>query len=405
MPSDRRTFLAAASAASMAAAAAEPDWSAVRAEFPWAERQLFLNPAGWHPMRRKAIEAMQRYLDFKLNGPMDGRGRFATGQQDEAKQLFAQLINASPGEISFTQSTLMGENQVAAGLGIPGGKWNVVTDELHYEGSLYLYQSLAKQGLDLRIVKMKDGRIDIRDVEKAVNRKTRLIACSLVSYLNGYRADVKALSDLAHAHGGYVYADVIQSAGAVPIDVKALGLDFCACSGYKWLMGDRGLGFLYVREALHGSVMRRLQYGDRQFSNFQYHMYPHDPPGPRPASWKARAGAGSFYEVGNVANVVCAGHADNLKFVLGLGVPRIQAHAKPLVDKLRRELPRLGYPCLTPDGTPSPISSFIVERPDALRARLQKANIDLKVEWNQMRVSCSVYHNDADIDRLLNALS
>ncbi len=408
MPANRRSFLASAASAAAAGMPAptrpEPDWAKVREEFPWTSKQLFMNPAGWHPMRKKAVEAMHRYLDFKLLGPTEGRGQFASGQQEDARRLFAQLINATPEEIAFVQSTLMGENLVVAGLGIPGGKWNVVTDELHYEGSIYMYRSLEKQGLDLRIAKLRDGRIDIRDVEKLVDRKTRLVACSLVSYLNGFRADVKALSDLAHAHGAYAYADVIQSAGAVPIDVRALGLDFCACSGYKWLMGDRGLGFLYARREVQGSAMRRHQYGDRQFTKFQYHMYPHDPQGPRPASWEQRTGAGAMYEVGNIANVVAAGHAENLRFILDLGVDRIQAHAEPLVEKLRRELPKLGYPPLTPDGTPSPTSAFVVAKPDVLRAKLSNANIDVKVEWNQMRVSVSVYHNQADIDRFLNAV-
>ena len=393
----------AASAVPMAGAT--PDWAGIRAQFPWAQKQLFLNPAGWHPMRISAIRAMQRYLDFKLNGPGDGRGRHASGSQEEAKRLFAQLINASPDEIAFVQSTLMGENLVAAGLDIPSNQYNVVTDELHYEGSLYFYQSLRQQGLDLRIVRLRDDHtIHLKDVEAVTDRKTRLIATSLVSYQNGWRPNISALADLAHSHGAYLYCDVIQAAGAVPIDVRALDLDFCSCSGYKWLMGDRGLGFLYVRQSLQGKIMRRTQYGDRQFSDFQYHMFPHDPPGPRPASWKHRTGAGALYEVGNIATAVAAGHADNLRFILELGVGAIQEHVRPMVAKLRKELPSLGYTALTPIDTPTPMSAFVVAKPDALIAKLAKANIDTKVQWNQMRVSVSVYHNMADIDRFLNAV-
>lgn len=403
MKHGRRSFLA--GAAGLAVPAAKPaDFAKIRELFPWAEKQVFLNPAGWHPMGVHSIRAMQRYLDYKLLGPGEGRGEWQGGHQDVAKALFAKLINASPAEISFVPSTLVGENLVVAGLGIPGGSGNVVTDELHYEGSIYLYKSLEKQGLDLRLVKRRDGRIPLSEMEKVVDRKTRLIACSLVSYLNGVRADVKAIGELAHAHGAYVYADVIQAAGAVPIDVKQLDLDFCACSGYKWLMGDRGLGYLFVREALQGKALRRTQYGDRQFSNFRYHVFPHDPPGPAPASWETRTGAGSFYEVGNIANVVAAGHAASMRFILDLGVERIQEHVRPLVARLRKELPARGYPCMTPEDTPTPISSFVVGRPEALRAKLKKANVDAKVEWNQMRVSCSVYHQERDIDRLLEAV-
>lgn len=407
MKANRRSFLAAAAASAVPAAARpEVDFNQIRAEFPWNEKQLFMNPAGWHPMRKSAIAAMHRYLDYKLNGPGEGRAEYAAGQQDAARQRFAQLINAKPTEVAFVQSTLMGENITNLALGIvPGGPWNVVTDEFHYESAIYMYRSMQKLGLDLRVVKMKDWRIDPNDVAKVVDKKTRLVACSLVSFLNGFRTDAKAISDLVHAHGGYLYTDVIQAAGAVPIDVKALGIDFCACSGYKFLMGDRGLGFYYVREDLQGRVAKRFQYGDRQFADIQYHMFPHDPPGERPCSWKQRTGAGSFFEVGNIANVVAAGHADNLRFILELGVDRIQAHVKPLVEKIRKEIPRLGFECMTPEGTPTPISSFVVADPKKLAAKMARAGIDVKVQWNQMRVSCSVYHNMADIDRFLNALA
>ena len=74
---------------------------------------------------------------------------------------------------------------------------------------------------------------------------------------NGFQHDLKAVCDLAHAHGAYVYADIIQGVGASPLDVRATGLDFAASATYKWLMGDFGLGFLFVREDLLGTVVRR----------------------------------------------------------------------------------------------------------------------------------------------------
>ncbi len=404
MKADRRQFLS-ATAAGLAVPARAADFNRLRGDFPWAENETFLNNAGWHPMPRQSAQAMREYLEFKLLGPGSGRDARQSGNQQQARALFARLINAQPSEIAFVPSTLVGENLVVSGLGIPGGSGNVVTDELHYEGSLFMYKTLAKQGLDLRIVKQNEGTIRLRDVEQAVDRKTKLIALSLVSYLNGYRADAKSVCDLAHAHGAYVYADAIQAAGAVPINVRALGLDFCACSGYKWLMGDRGLGYLYVRESLQGRVLKRTQYGDRQFNTFEYHMFPHDSPGPKPASWKENSGAGSLYEVGNIANVVAAGHAASLQYILDLGIENIRAWNHPLTNKLWKELPRLGYPTLTPPDNPAPIVSFVVQDPEKLRAKLKKANVSAKVEWHQMRVSCSVYNNERDVDRLLEAVA
>ena len=69
------------------------------------------------------------------------------------------------------------------------------------------------------------------------------------------------MCDPAHARGAYVYADIVQAAGNTPLDVRASGLDFAACSKFKWLMGDFGLGFLYVKEELLDRVLGRTQYG------------------------------------------------------------------------------------------------------------------------------------------------
>ena len=402
-----RRHLLAGSVSGLAPLAAGPaDFSACRNDFPWSQTEVFLNNAGWHPIGVHSIRAMQAYLDYKMKGPGEGREDFHGGKQDEVKRLFAQLIHAKPAEISFVPSTLVGENLVAAGLGIPGSKYNVVTDELHYEGALYMYQNLQKQGLDLRIVKQRDYRVDLRDVEKVVDRNTRLIATSLVSYINGYVQNVRGLADLAHAHGAYLYTDIIQAAGATPIDTAAMGMDFAACSGYKWLMGDRGLGYLFVREELQDRVMRRTQYGDRQFRDFAYHMFPYDPPGSGRITWEqARPCAGTFYEVGNISNVAAAAQSASLPYILRLGVENILAHAGRLTDRLRREMPPLGFPCITPEGNPSPTVSFTVRDPAATKAKLARARVAVKVEWHQMRVSPSVYNTDADIERLLSALA
>jgi len=404
-----RRQLAAGAAVSLAghSSGAVPDFTSARNDFPWCVNETFLNNAGWHPVGVHSIRAMESYMEYKMKGPGPGRDEAGGARQNEVKRAFAQLIHASPQEISFVPSTLVGENLVVAGLGLPGSQGNVVTDELHYEGSHYMYRCLQDAGLDVRIAKRRDDwRIHAEDVGKLVDRRTRLIATSFVSYINGFVQDARSLADLAHSHGAYLYTDIIQAAGAVPIDVRSMGIDFAACSGYKWLMGDRGLGYLYVREDLQGSVLRRTQYGDRQFADFEYHVFPHDPPGPQFATWKQiNQGAGSYYEVGNISNVAVACQSAALAYIQRLGVENIRAHARPLTAKLRKELPGLGYPCITPENNESPIVSFVAANPAVTRSRLAKARVNAKVEWRQMRVSVSVYNTEQDVDRLLNALS
>jgi selenocysteine lyase/cysteine desulfurase len=108
----------------------------------------------------------------------------------------------------------------------------------------------------------------LEDVEKAVDDKTVAVAVSHVEYANGFRNDLKALSQIAHEHGAYLIVDAIQSAGAIPIDVKKDDVDFLATACYKWLLSPPGAGYLYVKEELIEKFERPLLVG--QASNRKF---------------------------------------------------------------------------------------------------------------------------------------
>lgn len=375
------------SGAALAAAAAGTElMDGARAEFPWASRETYLNTATEHPLGVRTTRAMEEYLHALTHGPDTAREKFENGQlMTEVKQMFGRLVNAKPAEIGFTPSTQTGENLVLEGLNIQAAGGNVVTNDLHYGGSMVNYRNRQKAGMDVRIIKHRDYQMDMRDLEQSVNKKTKLIAIALVSNVNGYVHDVKAISELAHAHGAYLYCDVIQAAGAAPIDVKAMGIDFLACSAYKWLMGGR-FGYLYVREDLQGTALKAKLFGGRS----------------------TETGA-SRYEISTVSHLGCVCQHQALQYIHSLGVERIRAHASPLVARLMKELPAAGYPTITPVGTESPIASFVVKDVAGTRAKLKKANVVVTVGGTggsgQMRVSVSVFNNQSDVERLVAALA
>ena len=385
-------------------AAAAPDFANLRNDFPWIENQTYIDNAGVHPVSAPAARVIEQHMAYKVRGPGADHLFIGEPEIEKLKVLYGRIVNAKSTEVALVSSTLAGENVVAAGLGLHNGDGNVVTDEFHYHGGAYIYRQLEAAGLEVRIVKQRDWRTHLSAFEELVDRNTRLIAITLVSNVNGFVADSKVLSDLAHAHDAYLYADVAQAAGCIPLDVRALGLDFCCAGGYKWLMGLEGLGFLYVKEKLQDEVLRPMQFGDRQYDAIQYHNFPGSPAGPADVTWEPRPGAAQ-YEIGVLPNVVIASQLQSLQYILDIGVDRIQAHATPMVERLLREMPALGYPTITPPGMGTPLAAFQAPKGDELLAKLRRANVDVKVKWNQTRVSPSVYNNDDDIDTLLNALS
>jgi selenocysteine lyase/cysteine desulfurase len=364
----------------------------------------YLNGAYTHPMPTAAAEAVRRNAEKRARpGGMSDNSADLTR---EVKQQFAGLINAKPSEISFVPNTSTGENLVVNGLGIPRSGGNVVTDGLHFDGAILHLQALQRErGLDLRIVMPREGRIDMEDLERAVDRNTTLVEVSLVAMYNGFQHDLKAVCDLAHAHGAHVYADIVQAAGATPIDVKASGVDFCACSSFKWLMADFGLGFLYVREDLLGRVVKRSQYGYHSASDISTHFLPLDPEAPAPFSWELGNDATAYFEVGSNAYAPMAALAASLPYIRKLGVQAIEAHRQPMLQRLRQEMPRLGFETATPENTSSALITFVVKDRRPVLDRLQKANVNVRLGQHFIRFSPSVYNDMRDIDRVLEALS
>ena len=404
MDVSRRNLILGAGAASLSRAAAAPEIPGLpaKSEFPVVHSEVCLNNARWHPISTGAMRAVQQYLEYKAGGGGSAPD-YGSDLQRRAKGQFAKLIHADASEISFVPSTTVGENLIATGLGLPQSGGNVVTDALHFEGSLYQYGEYAKKGLDVRIVRPRNWRTELDDLDKVIDGKTKLVAVSLVSMINGFQYDLKPLCDLAHSRGALVYVDAVQAVGAVPVDVRASAVDFLACSSYKWLMGDMGLGFLYVRTD-RLDRLRRTQYGFRQMADVQYHVFPYDPPGGSVMDWKQAKGAGGYFEVGTVSNTTLACLTYSLDYILQLGVENIQAHRQPLMARLHNEMPRLGFEPMTASDSKSPIAAFAKKDARALAPRLKSANVDIAVYDHRVRISPSVYSDTADIEKLLNAL-
>ena len=367
----------------------------------------FLNCAYTHPLPIAAAAAVRSHLETRSR---PGVTMPDSGERAKAvKSEFAAMINAKPSEIAFIPNTCTGENLVVNGLGIPeaaGSGINVVTDALHFDGALIHLQALERdRGLDLRVVMPRDWRIEIADLERVVNGKTKLIEISLVAMYNGFQHDLKAVCDLAHAHGAYVYADIIQAAGAVPIDVRATGVDFCAGAGFKWLMSEFGLGFLYAREELLDRVVTRTQWGYHSVATLDTHFLEYDPPGEPFQAWTAGTDAASHFEVGSNALGALAALSTTVPYLRRLGVERIQAYRQPMLRRLHQEMPRLGFTAVTPPESTSPLITFATRDGKGVAERLERAKINARVAANYVRFSPSVFNEMADIDRVLTALS
>jgi selenocysteine lyase/cysteine desulfurase len=363
----------------------------------------YLNAAYTHPMSKGSYKEVQTFLNERL---MNGRlpANYDGFDRTVSLNSFAKLINASPEEIGWIPSTMFGENFVVNGLGIPNTNANVVTDAFHFHGSLHLYNELAKEGVDLVVVKPKNNQIDLEDLDKAIKPCTKLVSISLVSATTGFQQDLKKVCAIAHAKGDMVYADIIQAAGAVPIDVKDSNVDFCACATYKWLMGDFGIGFLYVRKDLI-PLMKRTAIGYRQMASSQSHILPFETHSETAFESTALNNMSGHFEVGTFANEGIVALRYSLDYLNRIGVDTIQKYRQPMIDLMQAKIPDHRFITLTPQNSTSPIVCFAFKDANRiLQPHLQKAGINISTYDNYIRISPSFYNDLNEIEQLIAVL-
>jgi selenocysteine lyase/cysteine desulfurase len=388
----RRAFVVAAAAAmrpsgAVGAPDAGRDPLGVRDDFPIVNDHIYLNSAYIAPVSRAVVAASQAYIGGKSARPMQVSALMASC--DAVRTQFARMVNATPDEIGLLNSTGEGENVIANGIGLKPGD-NVVVDDLHYTTEFVLYRALeASRGIELRIVKNRDGAVTAVDFEPYIDKRTRIVSVAWVSNQNGFRHDMRPIADLAHAHGALFYADAVQAAGMIQIDVRAAGLDALCCNSYKWLMAEFGAAPFFVSR----DVIDRIQ-SDRigEFSvartepDYRYQLLK-----------TARKFEGSSPAFGAVAQLQAS-----LSYLEKVGIARIEAHTVGLAGQLYEGLVKQGHRMFTPAGNRSSIVTFYCSKAAAdVRSALGAANIEVTVRGGQVRVAPALFNNAEEIGRCL----
>ena len=364
----------------------------IRGQFPVTEELAYLNTASTGPLPRPVREALVAYADEKMTYRDPGSRRRAV---DRARSRFASLFGADEDEIAFLFNTSDGENIVANTIDWRPGD-NVVIDELHFTTAFVVYRELEKrEGVELRIIPSREGRAHPEDYDAYTDDRTRLVSVAWVSNRNGFRHDLPTLAEIAHARGGYLFADGIQAFGTFPTDLHAEGVDFACGNGYKWLHADFGCSILYARSE-HHDWMQPDRFGHAQVAEtLPEHQY------------RLRTDARKF-EHGSLALGPVAAMDAALGFIGEVGLAPIAEHTHALAGELREGAAQLGMQLFTPPSNPSPIVSFYhgmdsQELGDALNA--EGVRFTYQEGGSLLRTAVAMFNNRDDVDRLLGVIA
>jgi len=366
------------------------DLDAVRGLFPVTRQRTYLMNAAQSPLNSRSRAAIDAYLD-KAATDQDAR----PAVREPIRAHLAGLFGGVPGDYALTTSTGAGISIVAAGFAWREGD-NLVLPAGEHWSNTFPWLNLHGRGVQVRRVQPDaDNRVRVADLAKSVDRRTRIISVTAVRFDTGFRADLRALADLAHAHGALLVVDGTQCAGASPIDVTGDGIDVLACAGFKWLLGLAGTGFLYVNErarALIAPVAPGMFAAGPSFTELTFHE-------------DARK-----YETGTLAYALLHGWAAGLELLAELGIPAIAARNLALTDRLVAGVRTAGHRLLTPVATRGERSAIVAlttgsaSGDQALLDRFAAAGVQVNLRSGSLRVSPNFFNTEAEIDRLLDRL-
>lgn len=211
-------------------------------------RTLDLDRAATTPLHPDVRAAMMPWLGAAGANPssVHGGGRAARRAVEDAREQVAAAVGAEPGEVVFTSGATEADQLAVLGVlaGRPGS--HVVASRAEHAAVLRAVEHAGARGHPVSWVDPDpDGRVDPARIAASMRADTALVATMLVNNETGARTDVRAIADVAHAHGAWLLCDAVQALGYERLDRQALGADLLAVSAHK-IEGPVGVGALVV---------------------------------------------------------------------------------------------------------------------------------------------------------------
>jgi selenocysteine lyase/cysteine desulfurase len=367
----------------------------MRALYPITGRYAYLDHAAIAPLATPVRSTVEVFLGRMTEEPFDRIHweRF----RSQVRGRVAELLSVGHESIAFTKNTTSGIGLVAGGLDWEDGD-NIVGVDREYPANIYPWMGLKRKGVELRLYRPEQGRIDIKALVRLCDRRTRVLAISAVQFWNGFRTDLAALGTALKGRDVLLVVDAIQAAGAMRLDLSATPVDFLCAGAHKWLLGPIGVGFAYVGPRMLERLMPTTIGTDSVVRDEEYFDY----------DLTLKTDARRFEEAApNYPGILGMGAAVNL--LLRAGTAALEDGVLRLADRLRDELPRRGYELVLKPTRPSERSGIVSFRhprmvPAELHTRLREAGVIISLRSDFLRASAHYYNSDQDLDRLLEAL-
>ncbi|MCC5833469.1 MAG: aminotransferase class V-fold PLP-dependent enzyme [Opitutales bacterium] len=374
------------------------DWASIRKLFPISNDRIYLNTGGLGPPSQPVLDAV-----WEQTMEQARTGETHHNLLHEHREVAAEYLGADLDEIAFTRNASESNSIVGAGLQLEAGDEVIFESHAHPGGSFPWLNRQKLHGVKVRIFE-PDPESPEGNLERLfalVNRRTKAIQVSHVTAPTGILFDVDAIAREASRQGIWFHVDAAQSVGMLPVDVHAIGCDSMGISGHKWMNGPQESGLLYIRKDRLDDVSAHHV---GAHSNDAYEL-------PHTFSYRDSA---IRHEYGTRNAATSAGIRAAIELQNRIGRERILKHGRSLVKQTREGLKQhSNVEILTPEREDmhGSMISFRVkdQRGREIASRLNTEHnlrcrpVD-EMELNAVRISWHVYHQKADVQRLLEGI-
>jgi selenocysteine lyase/cysteine desulfurase len=366
----------------------------IRSRFPIFERLVYVNSCSQGALSDSVRSAYDDYLR-----DWDERGapwEYWVEMSERARGAFAGLVNASPDEVAVTTSLSAGVSALATGMRFAGKRSKIVLTDWEFPTIGQIWNAQRSRGARVQYVREdKDGTLPLRAFEEAIDDETAIVSLTHVCYRNGNMVDVEPIVKLAHERGALVLLDAYQSAGSMPIDVKALDVDFLSGGALKYLLGSAGLAWLYAKREVIGRIWPTATgwFADEDIFKMDAWDY-----SPAPTAARFQSGTPPI-------PAIYAGIA-GVELMQEIGVAETRAHVQALNHRLVDGLDELKLKLTTARKRHRRGALICIGSRDApaLTDALRREGIVTSSRDGNLRISAHCYNSDEDIDAVLAAL-
>lgn len=216
-------------------------------------KRIYADNAATTPVSKEVIEAMMPCFTDTWGNPssLHTDGQLAKELLDASRSKIANALGCEPSELYFTSCGSESDNWAIKGAAYAArNRKKIVTSKIEHHAVLHTCQALAKDGFEVVYVGVDEkGVIDMDELRSVVDDNTALVAIMMANNEIGTLEPIREIAEIAHAKGALMFTDAVQAVGAVPVNVKELGVDMLSFSGHK-IHAPKGIGGLYIKKGV-----------------------------------------------------------------------------------------------------------------------------------------------------------